>query len=90
MAAKFWKMPGKFQNLAAKILKGLTQNSTQKLKVEIKLCVDSENFMKNIKTLLSSIILNECNCLNISNWDTRYGQGDLVQFLRLFDHRIHG
>ena len=38
-------MPGKFQNLAAKFLKGLTQNSTPKLKVEMRFYVDSENFM---------------------------------------------
>ena len=28
-------MPSKIQNLAAKLFRGLTQNSTQKLKVEI-------------------------------------------------------
>ena len=39
--------------------KGLTQNSTLKLKVEIQFYVDSENFTKNIETLLSSIICNE-------------------------------
>ena len=39
-------LPGIFQNLSAKFFKGLTQNSTQKLKVEIQLYVDSENFMK--------------------------------------------
>ena len=38
--------PSKIQNLAAKFFKGLTQNSTQKLKVEIKYYVDSENFKK--------------------------------------------
>ena len=32
--------------LAANFFKGLTQNSTPKLKVEIQLYVDSENFMK--------------------------------------------
>ena len=47
--------------------KGLIQNSTPKLKVEIQFCVDSENFLKNIETLLSSIIFNEVNCLNIAN-----------------------
>ena len=48
--AQIWpnseKMPGKFQNLAAKFFKGLTQNSTSKLKVEIQFYTDSENFMK--------------------------------------------
>ena len=48
------------------VLKGLTQTSTRKLKVKIQFCVDSENFMKKIETLLSSIILNEVNCLNIA------------------------
>ena len=37
LADKFWKLPGKFQNLAAKFFKGLTQNSTPKRKVEIQL-----------------------------------------------------
>ena len=40
------QMPGKFQYLAANFFKGLTQNSTRKLKVEIQFNVDSENFMK--------------------------------------------
>ena len=44
-ANKFLKMPGKFQNLAAKFYKGLTQNSTTKLKVGIQFYVDYENFM---------------------------------------------
>ena len=39
-------MPGKFQNLAAKFFKGLTQNSVPKLKVVRQFYVDSENFMK--------------------------------------------
>ena len=56
-----------FQNLAVNFFKGLTQNSTLKLKVEIQFYVDSENFMKNIETLLSFIIFNEVNCLNIAN-----------------------
>ena len=38
-------VPGIFQNLAANFFKGLTQNSTQKLKVEIQFYVDSEKFM---------------------------------------------
>ena len=45
LAAKFWKMPGKFQNLAAKFFKGLTQNFNTKLKVMRRFYVDSENFM---------------------------------------------
>ena len=32
--------------------------------------------MKNIEALLSSIILNEINCLNIANWD----MGDFGHF----------
>ena len=52
-------MHGKFHNLAAKFFKGLTQNSTPKLKVEIQFYVDSENFMKKY--------LDEVNCLNIAN-----------------------
>ena len=47
--------------------KDLIQNSTPKLKVEIQFYVDSENFIKNIETLLSSIIFNKVNCLNIAN-----------------------
>ena len=43
---------------------GLTQNYTPELKVEIRFYVDSENFMKNIETLLSYIVLNEINCVN--------------------------
>ena len=41
-------LPGNFQNLVANFFKGLTKNSTTKLKVEIQFYVDSENFMKNI------------------------------------------
>ena len=41
--------------------------------------------MKNIETLLSSIVLNEINCAYIANWD----MGDFGQFLRLFEQRIH-
>ena len=37
------------------------------IKAEIIFYVDSENFMKNIETLLSSIIFNEVNCLNVTN-----------------------
>ena len=45
-----------------------TQKSTPKLKVETQFYVDSENFIKNIEALLSSIyILNDINCLNIAN-----------------------
>ena len=43
---KFCNLPGIFQNLATKFFKGLTQNSTLKLKVEIQFDVDSENSWK--------------------------------------------
>ena len=43
---------------------------------EIQFYVDFENFMKNIESLLSSIILNVINCLNIANGD----MGDFGQF----------
>ena len=46
---------------------GLTQNSVPKLEVKIQFYVDSENFMKNIETLLSFIVLDEINCMNIAN-----------------------
>ena len=41
--------------------------------------------MKNIEIQLSSIIFNEVNCLNNSNWD----MVDFVHFLQLFGHRIN-
>ena len=56
-----------FQNLATKFFKGLDQNSTPKLKVEMQFYVDSENFTKNYETLLNSIVLNKINFVNIAN-----------------------
>ena len=49
------------------IFKGLTQNSVPKLKVEMRFYVDSENFIKNIETLLSFIVLSEISFTNIAN-----------------------
>ena len=61
------KCPANFRIWRQIFFKGLIQNSIPKLKVEIQFYVDSENFMKNIEILLSSIIFNEVNCLEIAN-----------------------
>ena len=64
---KFWKMPGKYYNFAAKFFsKALLKIPLQNLRSKFNSTLILKISRKNIESLLSSIILNTVNCLYIS------------------------